>query len=70
MLSFKDKCENDSFNQIYFHIWAKTMIYTVQSHAEMDNVLLTNFLILGIMAHKLKIFCGSFVCFFITIRAS
>lgn len=70
MVSFKDKCENDSFNQIYFNIWAITMIYTVQSHAEIDNVLLTNFLILGIKAHKLKIFCGSFVCFFITIRAS
>lgn len=39
-------------------------IYTVQSHAEMDNVLLMNFLIFGIKAHKLKIFCGSFVCFF------
>lgn len=65
MVSFKDKCENDSFNQIYFNIWAKTMIYTVQSHAEMDNVLLVNFFIFGIMAHKLKIFCGSFVCFFL-----
>lgn len=39
MLSFKDKCENDSFNQIYFHIWAKTMIYTVQSHAEIVDEL-------------------------------
>lgn len=38
MVSFIDKCENDSFNQIYFNIWAITMIYTVQSHAEMDNV--------------------------------
>lgn len=35
----------------------------MQSNAEMDNILLVNFLIFGILAHKLKIFYGSFVCF-------